>query len=160
MNCKIIGVDPGSTTGIAFITVLDDRIDEFRAGESTASRAIDAVRSLIHWIAHESFPGTHVYLASERFLIGRQTTRATRAGSNDAVSVIGGLRTLQDEYDFVELNLQTAADAKSRVTNESLKKSHLWTPRLTHGNDAMRHAVLKLLTVNPTAWLNRLQVVE
>jgi hypothetical protein len=133
----IIGIDPGGTTGIAHVTEKHG----FGVYEKTPDNAITWVANWLNAVQDD----VTTYIACERYIIGRQTTRATR--QSDALHVIGAIETAACKCNTV-FRLQSASDAKM-ITNDTLRRAKLYMPKMTHGNDAMRHAMLLILRQFP-----------
>lgn len=64
------------------------------------------------------------------------------------VRILSKLDLMANEGRFEGLDLwdysQTAADAKSIITDERLRRWGLWVPGNNHENDACRHLILHL----------------
>jgi predicted RNase H-like nuclease (RuvC/YqgF family) len=139
----LIGVDPGLTTGLAAID-LDAEPDSPKLLAWEASP-----HSAIRWVHTWLDGGMAARVATERFVIPVGASKLSR--QPDALEVIGALRYLCDEANpRVPFELQDRA-ARNRV---SLTVLHdLGWSRLPggtgHSRDALRHALLALVTHLP-----------
>jgi hypothetical protein len=94
---------------------------------------------------HKSF-----VVVCERFTINAQTVRNSQAPYS--LEQIGVLKHLCREagYSVDDIIMQSPADAKAMFPNEALKKVGTWhVGGEGHANDAMRHALLRLVK---TGW--------
>ncbi len=128
----IVGVDPGSTTGWAFCNP-DPEKDIFVAGERPAMDAPLMFEHSLH-----QYP--QVLIACERFTISMNTLKKTRAGSQDALDVIGAVRYLAAKYGW-KFERQDASAVKQLATDKRLRDLGMWTPGHGHANDAARHVL-------------------
>jgi len=129
---RVLAVDPGKMSGIAFIARPNDDdppiINEFPAMKSVKMA--------------EQYLGTNLdFVVCESFI--------PRPGAGtwqpDALEVIGALRYLCWRCE-VPFELQSPADAKRFSTDEKLKKLGWYTPTPDgHANDAQRHLLLGLV---------------
>lgn len=87
-------------------------------------------------------PATHHHLVIEDFVLRGRLGGTERSGLSPRGITNGLLLGLKLERHHPNIHFQGAADAKGIATNDRLKSWGLWTPRLEHGRDATRHAVL------------------
>jgi len=141
----VLAVDPGKTTGVALIVwsgVQEDtpaleyaeELDEETFGP-TISRLIQ------NWYSNDMF-----YIVCERFTITAQTVRNSQAPFS--LEQIGVLKHIAREHSYpVDLiTFEAPVNAKSMFPNEALKKIGTWHKGGEgHANDAIRHALLKLV---------------
>jgi hypothetical protein len=152
-SVRILGVDPGGTTGIAIIDVPWDN-DRFEPPPSThlfdtqipavwgdgANSVGWQIRDLIEDYAPE-------LIAIEKFIITQNTVRFTR--QPDAMWIIGGTRFLADTLS-IPVHMQSASLAKTTWDATRLKDTG-WAKvvKKTHARDGLRHALTSLVTYKP-----------
>jgi len=136
-GARIIGIDPGTTTGIVLLDVTQQQIKIIDALQPSSGRAC-------RWLAEE-FRDSRVAIdavAIERFTISARTIRGTRSGALEALYTIGAIRYLCDQA-AVPLAMQAVSTAKNAFNDDRLRR--LGLARKTHGpheRDALRHALL------------------
>jgi hypothetical protein len=152
MRIAVLGVDPGKTTGVAFVTwggdhdvnptvVWSDEVDE----TAFASRVREA---LVVGPSYDIFVVT-----CERFIINAQTVRNSQAPYS--LEQIGVLKHLcrENDYDPEKIKFQAPVDAKNMFPNPALKKLETWHKGGDgHALDAIRHA---LLCLAKQSWIPR-----
>jgi hypothetical protein len=100
------------------------------------------------WNLNEDFT-----IVCERFTINAQTVRNSQAPYS--LEQIGVLKHIcrEHNYDVEKIAMQSPADAKAMFPNEALRKVGAWhVGGEGHANDAMRHALLRLVK---TGWKPR-----
>jgi hypothetical protein len=150
---RILGVDPGGTTGIAIIDVpwdtkryepppsthlMDTQIE---ASWGTGPESVGwRIRDLI-----ENYAPNLIVI--EKFIITQQTVRFTR--QPDALWVIGGVRFLAD-INGIPVHMQPASLAKTTWDSKRLTASG-WgkVVKQKHARDALRHALTACVTYKP-----------
>lgn len=152
---KIMGVDPGGTTGVV---VIDVPWDERRYtpdpecyvydNQFTATWGFDnsdeAIGVELGFVIRDHNPDL---IAIENFIITRNTVRNSR--QPDAMWIIGGLRFLADILD-IPVHLQTSSLAKTAWDNERLKETGWYgVVKRRHARDALRHALTACTTWKP-----------
>lgn len=144
MNHGILAVDPGKTSGIAFLTWTGNRDDVPTVEYSTESDpdqfAQDVFRGLSQWRSHDRF-----LVACERFVINAQTVRNSQAPYS--LEQIGVLKHLCREtgYPVDSIKMQAPVDAKNMFPNRALRAIGTWhRGGAGHANDAIRHGLLAL----------------
>lgn len=150
---RLMGVDPGGTTGIAIIDVPWDN-DRFSPPPDVhlASLQIESswgtgpqsvgwqMRDLIENYAPE-------LIVVEKFVITQRTLRNSR--QPDALWIIGGVRFLADIL-MLPVHMQASSLAKSTWDNARLKElGWLKTVKGDHARDALRHALTACATWKP-----------
>jgi hypothetical protein len=126
----IFGVDPGKTTGLAWLEFpCNDHVPEARQLEAMSAVA-EVERRLT------ALKGVEVVVACESFV----PRPGVRSWQPDALEVIGALRYLCAKHD-VEFLTQSPADAKSFSTNAKLDRLG-WRKHSDHKDDAVRHLLL------------------
>lgn len=139
-----VGVDPGSTTGLCRWDS-NTPPSEIAWLQPPRLSVGPALRSFIR-------PGDLV--ACERFVIGRRTLRATRAGTEDATAVIGIVQDTCGELG-AKLSLQTASDAKNLGRDPLLRHIGWHWRGYRHATDAARH-MLTLIARTDVALFERI----
>jgi hypothetical protein len=152
MKIAVLSVDPGKTTGVAFLTwegdpninpaiIWSDEVDE----AAFASRVKEA---LVVGPSYDTF-----IVTCERFVINAQTVRNSQAPYS--LEQIGVLKHLcrESNYDPQDIKFQAPVDAKNMFPNPALKKLQIWHKGGEgHALDAIRHALLCLVRQN---WIPR-----
>jgi hypothetical protein len=141
---RILALDPGETTGLAFF----DTTDPGWAG------AIDQVKTwpIDHGIRNlgilldEMKPNYVVY---ESYNVYSWKADQHKGSSVPTIQVIGIIQTLCVQRN-IPFSSQTPQNAKTFCTDDKLKAWGLWTPGKKHGRDATRHACFWLLFNAPT----------
>lgn len=146
----VLSVDPGKASGIVFMSLENDIPKKVASMESQPhefAQNIDVFLS--DWKQREDF-----VVVCERFTINAQTVRNSQAPYS--LEQIGVLKHLcrSNGYDPDSIIFQSPADAKAMFPNEALKKIGTWhVGGEGHANDAMRHALLRLVK---TGWKPRI----
>lgn len=140
----ILSVDPGKATGIALLQwsgVKEEMPEKVLSAELEPEEFADTL--------HEQLPlwnQSELAIVCERFTINAQTIRNSQAPFS--LEQIGVLKYLCRIHGFnpESIIFQSPADAKSMFPNEALKKLGIWHKGGEgHGNDALRHALLRLV---------------
>lgn len=133
-----IGVDPGKVTGIAW---WDSATNKFAAHETDNPNYV--LSCFMNLNANE-----RVILGCERFTPRRNSHKMT--AQPDALHVIGQVKSLCGLYRNVTWRLQPPSTAKRLTTDATLRRLGWHTPtKDKHANDAARHLMLILLTLEP-----------
>ena len=131
---RIVGVDPGGTTGVAVVTW--DRVTyKYRLGFTSASTLGPAdVADSVNGLAPDA-------VAVEQFVVGRRSARSKSARAGEqARNIVGALVAA-----FPALYRHTAHDVKLWATDERLKAAGLYRAGSgPHIRDATRHALFTL----------------
>ena len=125
MRDVVVAVDPGVTTGLAWVTGRDDR--SFHSIQVTE-------HEMYHWFDTNSASIKHVQC--EAFTINAATIRKTVV--YDSLYLIGYLRYCSHR-DGWALAFTKPADVMSSFPDVALKRASMHTPGLGHANDAARH---------------------
>jgi hypothetical protein len=144
-----VGVDPGTSVGLAGIDVRGTRLF---AEQLPRDRAVQV---LTVWLVEFTELAYDVFVACERYVITQRTARLTRQPA--ALEVTGEVRglALQLGHEFLQYPPSTS---KRMVSNDRLRRVGLWTPRPPDApdgndvNDAMRQAVTALALKRPSAF--------
>jgi hypothetical protein len=151
---RIMGVDPGGTTGIA---IIDVEWDENRYEPPPTTHLFNTqivsswgtgpesvgwqMRDLIENYAPE-------LIVVEKFIITQQTVRFTR--QPDALWIIGGTRFIADTLE-IPVHMQPSSLAKTTWDSKRLQSSG-WAKvvKQKHARDALRHALTSCTTYRPS----------
>jgi hypothetical protein len=126
----IFGVDPGKTTGIAWLEFpFNDHVPE-----ATQREAMSAVALIERRLT--ALNGAEIVVACESFV----PRPGVRTWQPDALYVIGALMYVCAKHG-IEFILQSPADAKQFSTNEKLDRLN-WRVHRDHADDAERHLLL------------------
>jgi hypothetical protein len=151
MTKYVLSVDPGKASGIVLMSwngldlvpnvILSKEVqpEEFALVVETSLNSLKGDENLT--------------VVCERFTINAQTVRNSQAPYS--LEQIGVLKHLCREagYSVDDIVMQSPADAKAMFPNEALKKVGTWhVGGEGHANDAMRHALLRLVK---TGWKPR-----
>ena len=131
---KILGIDPGKTTGIVECTLSDDQslwVD--RSYE--VSGFINQCSTLADWIAEEGIPGVDLVIC-ERF-VSRPNTFVADAES--ALKPIGVVEWYTQLYG-IECHFPLPQERNS-VSDKALKESDYWLTGQEHARQALRHVL-------------------
>lgn len=139
----IIGVDPGKTTGLAWL--LDD---EFTSVDLPPLEACDQVERLLRRRGDRP-----ALVAAERYNITQQTVKLSR--QYDALEVIGALRWLAHAHRATFV-LQGASDAQRCGNREVLRTLGWWSPGGDHRNKAAAQVALAYQQTFPHEFASRL----
>lgn len=150
---KIMGVDPGGTTGIVVIDVpWDEKRYETSPDTYVADYQIEA-----QWGQTDASVGRQMFklicqhspelIVVEKFIITQRTVRFTR--QPDALWIIGGVRFIADILS-IPVHMQPASLAKTTWDATRLKESG-WAKvvKQKHARDALRHALTACVTYKP-----------
>jgi len=140
----ILAVDPGLATGIAVVTYDGVDLAVAHSDELGAMATGAAVRRLLQDYTAETAGSLGIVI--ERFTITSATAKNSQAPWS--LKVIGMVEWLvHDELGLdpaASIIEQGPAEAKRLITNDILKKHHLWHKGgAGHANDAIRHAVYR-----------------
>jgi hypothetical protein len=142
----VLSIDPGKATGVVLMSLEDENPVKVLSNELQPEEFANYVKPILeNWKLHESF-----VVVCERFTINAQTVRNSQAPYS--LEQIGVLKHLcrEAEYSVDDIIMQSPADAKAMFPNEALKKLGTWhVGGEGHANDAMRHALLRLVK---TGW--------
>jgi Holliday junction resolvasome RuvABC endonuclease subunit len=135
---RIIGIDPGQTTGIAIIESMDEVVT---VDAALHMDGIGAARAL----------GVELTLGPaevvvERFNIAHRTLLGTRQGTLETLYTIGAVRYVCAEVE-IPLTFQEPAAAKRAFNDDVIRGLGLWSKTSgPHERDALRHALLHART--------------
>jgi hypothetical protein len=141
----IVAIDPGGTTGFSGATddgllVFADQLPPFEFQE---------------WLyAYATALGPLLHLVVERFTITQRTIKLSRAGSYDAIEVIGHARWVSHHFCDRDITMQQPADVMNLFPDARLKALGWHQKGRPHANDSLRHlawylAQAKVLKIPP-----------
>lgn len=140
----VLGVDPGKASGIAVVSWEGPEsrptiLYSLESGPDDFGKEIQ--KALIQHVNVAQF-----YVACESFVINAQTVRNSQAPwSLENIGVLKYLCHLNG-YDKQNISFQAPVNAKTMFPNEALKVLNLWHKGGDgHANDAIRHALLRLV---------------
>lgn len=150
---RVMGIDPGGTTGVVVIDVPNDenRYDPLPSShvmndqiEAVWGESNESVARRLNRIIRDEQPDL---IAIEQFTITQRTVRHTR--QPDALWIIGGVRFLAD-ISGIPVHLQPSSLAKTTWDADRLTKSG-WAAvvKRKHARDALRHALTACVTWKP-----------
>lgn len=142
----VVGVDPGTTTGIFAVSVsIVDKLLESEVRSEFTSYQLDAEKAVAALeLQLRRFP--EVLVACERYIITSRTARLTQQPA--ALELIGTFKQLCREYGAPFL-LQMKSDAAHLARDKLLKRVGWFQRGQDHANDAARQALLALATADP-----------
>ena len=129
---RVLGVDPGGTTGLAIVDSDDWSVESMQLDQPAAFRWLYSciVLELSNVDA----------VAIERYVVTARTARFSQQPT--ALEVIGATKAFC-QFAEVGIELQAPADAKTAWFDDRLKAAGLWVAG-THARDATRHAAFFL----------------
>lgn len=151
---RIMGVDPGGTTGVVVIEVSND---ESRYTPDPSTHIMDD-QIEARWGPNDNSVARRLseiiigyepdLIVIEQFTITQRTVRHTR--QPDALWIIGGVRFLAD-IAGIPVHLQPSSLAKTTWDADRLKDSG-WAAvvKRKHARDALRHALTACVTWKPS----------
>jgi hypothetical protein len=146
----VLSVDPGKASGVVFMSLKNDTPTRVASSEVQPEEFSTYIETFLQgWKQYEDF-----VVVCERFTINAQTVRNSQAPYS--LEQIGVLKHLcrSAGYSPESIIFQSPADAKAMFPNEALKKIGTWhVGGDGHANDAMRHALLRLVK---TGWKPRI----
>lgn len=151
MTKHVLAVDPGKASGIVYMSLSDPEGTPtiIYSGEAQPDQYGLVLNTFINgWNLNQDFT-----IVCERFTINAQTVRNSQAPYS--LEQIGVLKHIcrEHNYDVEKIAMQSPADAKAMFPNEALRKVGAWhVGGEGHANDAMRHALLRLVK---TGWKPR-----
>lgn len=141
----ILGVDPGTTTGLALLALGANRGRPMAVsgGQLDWDQAASWVEKTLSKMraALDAGEVLQVVAVCEMFAINANTAKRGQKGADDAMGMIGVVRRNCALTGVEYAGQQQASSAKSLVKDDVLKHMNLYAPALGHVNDAYRHAV-------------------
>lgn len=149
---RVLAIDPGKTTGLAWLNQVDGRISLTSSAEANPDEIINMIRpTLADWKPQEA-GDTPLRIVVERFTITAMTAQKSQEASW-ALRTIGAVeQACRDaEYPLLAICWQKPSEAKTSFTNDKLKTLGLWhRGGEGHALDAIRHGALYLAKVGWT----------
>jgi hypothetical protein len=145
---RVLSVDPGKLTGVAYLERCGDTVAVLWTAEiNIFSEDALRIRGIIKdWNTYSN--GTYpLRVVIERFIITVETGKKSQEASS-ALEAIGAMKLLccQANYPLDAIVYQKPADAKTAFPNAKLKALGLWhVGGRGHALDALRHSALYLL---------------
>ncbi len=135
----ILALDPGGTTGIVVLRTPSTLIYSAQLEFVDAVHALDSILETDRLRCETPID----YVAIERFTITGRTLTGTRAGTHDALNIIGFVRARCLLKNIKLLPLQAPADAKAAFNDAVLRSTNMYNEVSgPHARDALRHALL------------------
>lgn len=135
---RVVGVDPGGTTGLAVVTFGEDSIEVTVAAELDRRSTYQYLYRMLNETDHDPI----VAIAVEKFVITARTAKLTN--QPDALKVIGAVEALAlVTGGTVRVEEQLPVDAKTAWSNSRLAEYGL-SVKGGHAKDALRHAMFYL----------------
>lgn len=151
MTKYVLSVDPGKATGVVFMSWNgEDPVPNVIISKEVQP---EEFAMIIETILNTQKQESNFTVVCERFTINAQTVRNSQAPySLEQIGVLKHLCRI-NMYDPEKIVFQSPADAKNMFPNPTLKKLGTWhVGGEGHANDAMRHALLRLVK---TGWVPR-----
>jgi hypothetical protein len=127
----VLGVDPGLLTGVALA-----RFTVPKGCELLESHELE-FNDLLDYFTAKIPEASHLVI--ERFIINQRTVSNSQAPWSLEATGVARAVALQND---MKVNMQSAADGKSAVDNQMLRRLDLWhRGGEGHANDAIRHTV-------------------
>lgn len=148
---KILAIDPGGTTGLAWYNFHGYDFYDTRPG-TAMPRGFGPAAVQIDMLIAQFDPDLIVV---EKFTINASTIQKSREGSNLAIELVGVTRFLAKQSGK-PLEEQSPADAKNFVTDEKLRRIGWYVAGPDHARDALRHVLLASVrhgVVNPAVFI-------
>jgi len=138
VKTRIIAFDPGGTTGIAMVTLMDnvEGCDPF-----IPQFQVEQLGPQEHHIELENFLEKYAEGVDRYFIVYESFNyrNTSRAGLRlDSVEYIGIIKNWARRRGYPVV-AQTPAQAKSFVPDQVLKDMNLYSKAFRHANDGMRH---------------------
>jgi hypothetical protein len=131
---RVIGIDPGETTGIVVIEPWEREITVLSALHLKGLSASQ-------WL-DEQLTVSASDVVIERFNIAQRTLQGTRHGAMEALYTIGAMRHICHRLQM-PMEMQDPSSAKNAFSDAVLKTLGLWDfVSGPHERDALRHALL------------------
>lgn len=146
-HAYVLGVDPGTTTGLAVVVFDMESRGKPQAVWSDQLPWHEACTEVEQRLAHlgalvAENKAVMAAAAPEKFTITARTAQRGQEPAEDTMGMLGVVRRNCAIWG-VELGpLETASAAKNLIQDHVLKGLNLFQPGLGHCNDAFRHALL------------------
>jgi hypothetical protein len=137
----IIGVDPGSTTGLAVLELVDGRYQCLHVEQIPAGDFPDRFDAVVTEMRARGTLPNEFHVATEAFVVrGRATRSRTPKGGEHARRVNGWLHASLPPH---QLSVRSASQVKKWATDRRLAAAGILeqTKGMGHARDAQRHAL-------------------
>lgn len=149
---RVLAIDPGKTTGLAWMMHEDGIIRLEDAIEASPEEIIPAIRPALEEWRPLASGHPPLRLVVEKFTINANTVRKSQEASW-ALRIIGAVEQAARDVDYPLLAIawQGPGEAKNAFPNDKLKALGLWhRGGQGHALDAIRHGALYLAKVGWT----------
>lgn len=138
----VLGIDPGSTTGIA-VVYYDPTDHSVEVMETHQLQVKEATL----WIRREISERGVALIGMEKYIITQRTAKLSR--QTDALEMIGVVKSqvlfaLTDSGREIPISMHSSSDGKNVWSNPRLVKHDLYRHATGHARDGLRHALLAL----------------
>jgi Holliday junction resolvasome RuvABC endonuclease subunit len=137
---RVIGLDPGGTTGVAVLE-WTDRYDLIDLDQLPMGTALGTVQFMVKGYQPDA-------VAVERFIVGRRASRSgTSKAGEFARELIGAIRFERKADGGLLCAMHTASQVKRWATDKRLDAAGLLaaTKGQGHARDAVRHALFTMV---------------
>lgn len=146
MKTYILGVDPGTTTGLSLVSCESDALWIASHSELSWHEATDELSRLLRDMRSlKTHENTKVIAVGEQFTINANTHKRGQQTAEDAMFMLGVLKR-ECRLNDVPLAPLQQTSRKNQAPDPVLKALGLYTPGMKHANDACRHIVALALT--------------
>lgn len=134
----IYSFDPGETTGWCHLSIHEDEVGLFNYGQADHISIGNMLFENAALKQVTSKPEIEIVFVCESY--------QQRPGKNTTWSLetIGLIRYFAEKYG-IPLHMQQPSEAKSLISNDTLKRAGLWVVGQEHARDAVRHALYYLI---------------
>ena len=150
MSTRIVALDPGGTTGWAYVDIRDDGTLEFHHGMLESQNHHNELRDLLYGLLY-NLEGHRVVEYYNIVCESFEYRNASRPGLElVSVEYIGVMKLFCQEFN-IPYHMQSASQGKIRdkptafVKPDNLKKLGLWSPNMIHAMDAYGHLLYFLI---------------
>ncbi len=151
---RVLAIDPGKATGMAWMRSEDGRVLLEKTYEAQPEEVVPLLRETLELWRPQAEGQPPLRIVIEQFIINAQTTQKSQEASW-ALRTIGGVeQALRDaEYPLMAIAWQKPSEAKTAFSNDKLRNLGLWhRGGGGHALDAIRHGALYLAKVG---WLQK-----
>lgn len=132
--------DPGETTGWCHLSVFDGEVGVFNCDQGDHNQIGNMLFDNPALKAAVTKPQIETTFVVEKFVMNSKI-----AQSPWSLETTGLIRYFGNQY-HVPLVFQTPSQAKNLITNDVIKNAGLYVPGKPHAMDAVRHALLYIVT--------------
>lgn len=136
---RILGIDPGGTTGLAVLEFHEHTEPPWHIepSEVVGKEAMSVLTPMLR-------PSVFTAVAIEKFVVSRRSGRSRTAGAGEtARNIVGAVKAFCSVYAGIPVIDYTASQVKEWATDRRLEVAGLIKPTrgLGHARDAARHAL-------------------